>query len=70
MANCEKLQACPFFTDKMANMPNTSKLMKQMYCFGDKMHCARYLVNRAGIVVPLDLFPHDLERAQQMVKQF
>jgi len=67
MADCEKLQTCPFFTDKMANMPNTANLAKQTYCFGDKMKCARYQVNKAGIVVPPDLFPHDRERAQQIL---
>jgi hypothetical protein len=48
MADREKLQTCPFFTDKMNNMPNTANLMKQIYCVGDKMQCARYQVNMAG----------------------
>ena len=67
MADCEKLQTCPFFTDKMANMPNTATLAKQIYCRGDKMQCARYLVNQAGITVPPDLYPHDRARAQQLL---
>jgi hypothetical protein len=31
------------------------------------MQCARYQVNKAGIAVPPDLFPHDRERAQQIL---
>ncbi len=68
MANCEKLEACPFFTDKMINMPNSANLMKHTYCFGDKMECARYQVSTAGIAVPPDLFPHDHERGQQILE--
>ena len=67
MAECEKLQACPFFNDRMANMPKTTKLAKQIYCFGDKMQCARYQVSKAGIEVPPDLFPHDREGAEQIL---
>ena len=44
MADCEKLQTCLFFTDKMGTLLNTANLMKQMYCYGDKMQCARYQV--------------------------
>lgn len=67
MADCEKLSVCPFFTDKMLNMPNVSTLMKETYCRGDKFQCARYQVSKAGITAPLDLFPSDLRRAQKIL---
>ena len=68
MADCEKLQTSPFFTDKMNNMPNTANLMKQIYCVGDKMQCARYQVNMAEIPVPPDIFPHDRDRVRKILK--
>ncbi len=71
MADCEKLSACPFFADKMQGLPNVTGLMKQTYCHGDKMQCARYKVSVSGLAVPSDLFPNDIERAQQILgKQF
>ena len=69
MADCEKLTTCPFFTDKMTNMPNIANLMKQTYCLGDKMQCARYEVSKAGVPVPPDLFPHDRARAFQLLRK-
>jgi hypothetical protein len=68
MPDCEKLKICPFFTDKMLAMPSVSNLMKQTYCLGDKMQCARYQVGLAGISVPRDLLPNDLERAREILR--
>jgi hypothetical protein len=68
MADCERLEKCPFFTGKMANMPSVADLMKKTYCFGDKMQCARYQVASAGIVAPPDLFPHDVDRACDILR--
>jgi hypothetical protein len=67
MAQCEKLVMCPFFSDKMKGTPNTAALMKETFCLGDKTHCARYRVSLAGFPVPLDLFPNDSGRVQQIL---
>ena len=67
MADCERLNACPFFTGKMSNMPSVADLMKGTYCLGDKTKCVRYQVASAGIPVPTDLFPHDVRRAQDLL---
>ena len=32
MADCECLAKCPFFNDKMANMPSMAEMMKNRYC--------------------------------------
>ncbi len=56
MADCEKINDCRFFSDKMANMPSNSALMKEEYCRGDKSGSARYQVGAKGIIgsgVPL-----------------
>ncbi|MGB7848761.1 MAG: hypothetical protein WBL63_24330 [Candidatus Acidiferrum sp.] len=58
---------CPFFTDKMMAMPSVTNLMKETYCHGDKMQCARYQVSTAGIAPPLDLFPNDHDRAKEIL---
>lgn len=68
MANCEKLEKCPFFHDKLAGMPSVSELMKQEYCLGDKTRCARYLVSTSGLQTPVDLFPSEYMRAMQICK--
>jgi len=67
MGNCEKLETCPFFTDQMKQMPAVAGLMKKTYCLDDKTQCARYRVSKAGIPVPGDLFPNDIDRANQLL---
>ena len=67
MANCEKLEKCPFFTDQMANMPSVAALLKKTFCLGDKTQCARYSVLSAGFTVPADLLPNDQDRASQIL---
>jgi hypothetical protein len=69
MADCEKLLMCPFFTDKMKAMPSVTDLMKQTYCHGDKMQCARYQLSVVGIAAPLDLFPNDRDRADKILRK-
>jgi hypothetical protein len=69
MADCEKLQTCPFFKDQMAQMPSVARLMKTTFCHGDKMDCARYQVFMSGGPVPADLLPNDVDRAHQILSQ-
>lgn len=68
MPDCERLNACPFFSGRMENMPSVAGLMKHMFCFGDRTQCARYQVASAGLPIPADLFPNDLERAQDILR--
>ncbi len=44
---CENLAGCPFFNDKMANMPAISAIYKKKYCKYDRNACARYMVCKA-----------------------
>ncbi len=69
MADCERLSGCPFFNDKMANMPTMANLMKKKYCQGNKLYCARYTVfQKLGREkVPADLFPNQIERALEII---
>lgn len=69
MSDCAKLEKCPFFNDKMAEMPGLAEIFKQNYCRGDNSTCARlFVANRLGAEqVPFDLYPNGIERAERIV---
>jgi hypothetical protein len=71
MADCELIEICPFFNDYLENMPAASDTMKKLYCRWHHSKCGRYKV---AIVlgrknVPLDLFPGDSRRAEEILMQ-
>ncbi len=69
MEECDLLSSCIFFNDKMADMPATAEMMKNRLCRSNKLGCARYLVCQqlGRAEVPLDLYPHDIERAKLII---
>jgi hypothetical protein len=69
MAECKSLSACPFFNDKMAKMPSVAITLKKRYCLGDNSQCARFMVASAlgKEKVPLDLYPEEIERAEELL---
>ncbi len=69
MADCECLSACPFFNDQMAEMPSMSNIIKQRYCRGSNTQCARHMVFRTlgRERIPVDLYPSQTERAEELV---
>jgi len=66
---CERLEKCPFFQEKMPNMPATAEIMKKNYCKTDPSKCARYIVFKALGQVPIDLWPYEIERAKEIIKE-
>jgi len=66
--NCAKLSGCPFFHDKMANMPSAADALKNTFCLGDFRPCARFQVSSAGVAVPPDLFPNHAHRVKALVQ--
>ena len=69
MAECPSLAACPFFNEKMANMPATADRLKKRYCLDTFDKCARYQVSK-GLGkdrVPITLFPHNIEQARELL---
>ncbi|MBN2282173.1 MAG: hypothetical protein JXQ65_16445 [Candidatus Marinimicrobia bacterium] len=70
MADCECLPGCPFFNDKMANMPAMASTYKSKYCQGDFANCARYMVFKAlgKPSVPMDLYPNQKDTASRIIK--
>ncbi len=71
MAECECLQGCPFFNDRMNEKPATANLMKKNYCLGDFNSCARHIIfQKLGKeAVPANLYPSQIEIAQKLLNQ-
>jgi len=64
-----RMLACPFFNDKMANMPTIAEMMKQDICKGDFSKCARYMVFKALVSekVPEDLIPKQVDWVEEII---
>jgi hypothetical protein len=71
MADCELISACPFFNDRMKNMPAMSNIYKRNYCQGDHTNCARYMVREklGKEKVPGDLYPNQQDRANMLIAE-
>jgi len=69
MSDCECLEKCPFFNDKMEKMPSLAHLLKRQYCQGDNSSCARYMVFKAKgrDAVPSTLYPNDKKQAEKLL---
>jgi len=72
MAECELLVECPFFNDKLKNMPSASDMMKKTYCKWNYIKCARYKIamEMGKKAVPGNMFPGDTLRANEMLIQY
>ena len=72
MADCDFLALCPFFNDKMENMPSAADMMKKLYCRWNYTQCARYMVAIAlgRGKVPTNLFPSDTSKAEIILTQY
>ena len=71
MADCTCLAECPFFNDKMANMPKVAEMVKNKFCRGDNTECARHMVFLAlgKEKVPGNLFPRHTDRAKEIIAE-
>ncbi len=71
MADCELLKKCPFFNDKMEDMPTIAEQMKNRYCRSDNSRCARYMVFKAmgREKVPTNLTPNQFARALKIIEE-
>jgi hypothetical protein len=69
--DCELIQGCIFFNNKMQNMPATAELLKKRYCKGAFSTCARHMVFKAmgRPRVPPDLFPQQTEIAEDLIRK-
>jgi len=72
MPNCEAISGCPFFNDKLPNMPSLSAWLKIEYCQDKYSNCARFRVRQAlgGGQVPSNLFPNEDIRATNIIAAY
>ncbi len=69
MSFCPKIDGCPFFHEKLANMPIVADSLKDSYCRDDYTECARFIVSEklGKACVPIDLYPNHNNRAQRIL---
>lgn len=69
MADCQLIEKCIFFNDKMGDMPSMASIYKKRYCRDDNSGCARFQVFQAlgRERVPVDLYPNDTDRAAEVI---
>ena len=71
MGECEFINACPFFNDKLNNAPDKVEEMKVKYCRTNNLNCARYMVANAlgKEMMPEELYPHEKQRAYLVIAE-
>jgi hypothetical protein len=71
MADCELLEKCIFYNDKMKDAPATAEMFKKKYCRSDNSECARYMVFQAlgREKVPPALFPNLTDEAKKILRR-
>jgi len=67
---CDRAQTCAFFGNKLALKPAVLELVKQTYCDHDKTQCARYQLITVGLSVPDDLYPSDINRGREIIRDW
>lgn len=69
MADCELLEGCLFFNDKMQMDKGLGSIYKRNYCQGDNTKCARYIVAKklGRDKVPPNLFPNMFNEAEDLI---
>ena len=72
MADCEFLEKCLFFNDKLENMPKATDMMKKMYCKWHYTKCARYkiAITMGRSAIPDDMFPGDDRQATELLLHY
>lgn len=68
--DCEMLQYCPFYHDKMPMDHGIGSIYKKKYCRGSQEICARYQVLQAvgPSYVSSALYPNMLDMAKKIIE--
>ncbi len=71
MGECEYINDCPFFNDKLTDKEVEADKLKEDYCRINNLHCARYMVALAlgADAVPSGLYPHEKEIAFSLIAE-
>jgi hypothetical protein len=69
MADCELIEKCLFFNDKMGDKPGMAEMYKKKYCKEDHSNCARHMI--VAVMgrekVPPNLFPNQVDDAKRII---
>lgn len=71
MLECELIEGCPFYNGYLKGDENKIEAMKEKFCRKNNLNCARYMIFMAlgrGSVPP-ELFPHQKNKAYQIISQ-
>lgn len=71
MQECELIEKCPFYNDQLEGNIEQIEEMKEKYCRKNNLNCARYMVFMAlgKESMPDELFPHQKDRAYEVISQ-
>jgi len=71
MAECEFINSCPFFNDKLSGKEVDIEKLKNDYCKTNNLHCARYIVaiTLGKEKVPENLYPHEKVAAYKIIAE-
>ena len=74
MADCEFLNDCSLFNDKMADcelLQGMCSMYKKQYCQSDNSKCARYMVAKklGKEQIPKDLYPQMIDKAKEIIAE-
>ena len=69
MADCPRTEICPFYPHYAQSIPEQAQELRERYCLGNYLACARYAVAKAkgGNSVPITLFPHQHAEARRLL---
>jgi len=72
MNKCPVLEQCRFFNNIIEDVPSISEALKEQYCLCDHSGCARFFIFReiGKEHLPDDVFPHEMEKAEKIVRNF
>ncbi len=71
MGECEFIQKCPFFNDRLDIKSDDIENLKNKYCRNNNLNCARYMValSLGPDKMPPNLSPQEKERAYEVIAQ-
>ena len=71
MGECELIETCPFFNDKIKTADINIDELKEKYCKNNSLNCARYMIVQAlgRENVPDDLLPDQKTTAYQIIAE-
>lgn len=71
MSECEFIEECPFFQDKLVEKPVEVEELKEKYCRNNNLNCALYMIAQAvgKEKIPPHLSPDEKTIAYQIIAE-